>query len=93
MSTVVHPVITSNDSRASSSERRGSWVVDDYFVEGPREQPWLDAITVWHHRTVESYASESRGAGFELTAVRECPPARGRFDEESEFNRHRRIRW
>jgi hypothetical protein len=35
--TVVHPVITSHDARASTDEFRGSWVVDDYFAAGPRE--------------------------------------------------------
>jgi SAM-dependent methyltransferase len=89
--TVVHPVITSHDERASSSERRGSWVVDDYFVEGPREQPWLGATTIWQHRTVESYASELGGAGFELTGLRECPPARARFADDAEFERRRRV--
>lgn len=89
--TVVHPVITSHDPRASSTERRGSWVVDDYFVKGPREQPWLGATTVWQHRTVENYVSELRDARFELTALRECPPARERFDNDAEFERRRRI--
>lgn len=89
--TVVHPVITSHDPRASSTERRGSWVVDGYFVEGPREQPWLGTTTIWQHRTVESYTSQLRSSGFELAAVRECPPARERFDDEAEFERRRRI--
>src|SRR5450755_4420064 len=48
--TVVHPVITSHDARESSTEPRQNWIVDDYFVTGPREQQWLGTRTVWHHR-------------------------------------------
>jgi SAM-dependent methyltransferase len=32
--TVVHPVITSHDARATTNEPRQDWVVDDYFVSG-----------------------------------------------------------
>jgi SAM-dependent methyltransferase len=89
--TVVHPVITSNDPRTSSTERRGSWVVDGYFLEGPREQPWLGGTTVWQHRTIERYVSELRDAGFDLTGLRECPPERERFADDAEFERRCRI--
>lgn len=39
--TVVHPVITSHDARASGDEPRQDWVVDDYFCRGARTQRWL----------------------------------------------------
>ena len=45
--TVVHPVVTSHDARAAGEEQRTSWVVDDYFDEGPRELEWLGARVVW----------------------------------------------
>jgi len=89
--TVVHPVITAHDARPSTEELRTNWVVDDYFVGGPREQHWLGATVVWHHRTVEDYVAELHGAGFALTALRECPPQRERFDDEEEFIRRSRI--
>jgi SAM-dependent methyltransferase len=89
--TVVHPVITSHDARRSTAEPRGDWVVDDYFVAGPREREWLGARSVWHHRTIEDYVYELRRAGFELTNLRECAPLRERFDDEAEFERRRRI--
>jgi SAM-dependent methyltransferase len=89
--TVVHPVITSHDARASTAEPRESWVVDDYFVAGPREREWLGARSVWHHRTIEDYVYELRRAGFELTNLRECAPRRERFDDDAEFERRRRI--
>jgi SAM-dependent methyltransferase len=89
--TVVHPVITSNDARESSGEPRQSWVVDDYFVSGPRDQQWLGTRTVWQHRTIEDYVSELLGAGFVLTNLRECAPRRERFDDDAEFERRLRI--
>jgi SAM-dependent methyltransferase len=89
--TVVHPVITSHDARESSTEPRQNWVVDDYFVAGPRDQQWLDTRTVWHHRTIEDYVTEVRNAGFALINLRECAPRRERFDDDAEFERRRRI--
>lgn len=89
--TVVHPVITSNDARENSTEPRHNWVVDDYFVTGPRDQQWLGGRTVWHHRTVEDYVTELRKAGFALTNLRECAPRRERFDDDAEFERRLRI--
>lgn len=89
--TVVHPVITSHDARASSTELRQSWVVDDYFLSGPRDQQWLGARTVWQHRTIEDYVSGLLGAGFTLTKLRECAPRRERFDDDLEFERRLRV--
>ena len=90
--TVVHPVITSHDARASTEELRADWVVDDYFAAGPRELDWLGAAVVWHHRTIEAYVAALQGAGFALTALRECPPRRERFEgDEAELARRSRI--
>ena len=68
--TVVHPVITSHDPRQNSKEPRQNWIVDDYFVPGPRYQQWLGTSTVWHHRTIENYFTELRKAGFALINLR-----------------------
>lgn len=89
--TVLHPVITSHEPRASTEDLRTSWLVDDYFVTGPREERWLGETVVWHHRTIEQYVSALQRAGFALTALRECAPPRERFDDEAEFSRRRRI--
>ena len=90
--TVVHPVITSHDARASSAESRTNWVVDDYFDSSPRPQSWLGAEVVFHHRTVEEYFTAVRSAGFEVTALRECAPERVNFDTNTaEYDRRRRI--
>ncbi len=89
--TVVHPVITSHDARQDTAEPRGDWAVDEYFVEGPREQLWLGARSVWQHRTIESYVVELRRAGFRLVNLREPTARREAFDDQSEFERRRRI--
>ena len=90
--TVVHPVITSHDARASADELRADWVVDDYFAAGPREHDWLGGAVVWHHRTIEAYVAALQGAGFALTALRECAPRRERFaGDEAEYARRARI--
>lgn len=89
--TVVHPVISSHDAWASTDELRTSWVVDDYFVAGPRRQDWLGGMVVWHHRTIEDYVTELGGAGFAMTALRECGPRRDRFADAEEFGRRSRI--
>lgn len=90
--TVVHPVITSHDARASSEERRTNWVVDNYFDTTARPQTWMGAEVVFHHRTVEQYFSALRTAGFAVTALRECAPTRGAFDaNDAEYARRRRI--
>jgi SAM-dependent methyltransferase len=88
---IVHPVITSHDARAGTIEPRQDWVVDDYFLAGPRDQQWLGGRTVWQHRTVEDYVSGLLGVGFTLTALRECAPRRERFDDAAEFQRRLRI--
>jgi len=90
--TVVHPVVTSHDARPSTSERRTSWVVDDYFATGPRHQEWLGGRVVWHHRTVEQYVVGFQRAGFALTALSECAPRSDRFaGDDGEYARRRRI--
>jgi SAM-dependent methyltransferase len=90
--TVVHPIITSHDARASTDEPHADWVVDDYFVPGPREQEWLGGRVAWYHRTVEDYVTALQGAGFALTDLRECAPRPERFRAgEAELARRRRI--
>ncbi len=89
--TVVHPVITSHDARVSPPGPRQSWVVDDYFLSGPRSQRWLGATTIWHHRTVEGYVTALREAGFAITNLGECPPRRELFDDDAEYARRSRI--
>ncbi|WP_327084939.1 class I SAM-dependent methyltransferase [Nonomuraea sp. NBC_01738] len=88
--TVAHPVITSHDARPEG--RRTSWLVDDYFRPGPRERDWLGAAVTWHHRTIEEQVAALTGAGFALTALRECAPRPERFHgNQAELARRRRV--
>ena len=90
--TVVHPVVTSHDGRENADEARTSWLVDDYFASGPREQAWMGGRVWWHHRTLEEYVVALQEAGFAVTTLSECPPCRERFaGEHSEYERRRRI--
>lgn len=46
-----------------------------------------DTVT-WFHRTVEQYVGALVGAGFTLTALRQCAPEPGRFGgDEAELSR------
>jgi SAM-dependent methyltransferase len=91
--TVLHPVITSSDASVQDgTAARTSWLVDDYFSTGPRQRPWLDDTVTWYHRTVEDYVSALLGAGFSLSALRECAPERDSFGaDQAEFARRRRT--
>lgn len=89
--TVVHPVMTSHDARPDPDAPRTTWVVDDYFAPGPRPQRWLGSEVTFFHRTVEQYVDALAGAGFRLTALRECAPRREEFDDAAELARRGRI--
>jgi len=39
---------------------RTSWLVDDYFLPGPRRRAWMGSAVIWFHRTVEAYVRETR---------------------------------
>lgn len=88
--TVVHPVITSHDSRPDGP--RTTWTVDDYFDVGPRSRVWFGGRVTWYHRTVEDYARSLLSAGLTITGVRECEPVDERFGgDAAELARRRRV--
>lgn len=88
---VQHPLTTSSFASKLSGERRENWLVDDYFIEGERKEPWIDKIVVKHHRTIETYFTALTKAGFKVTALREGEPNRQSFNSEEEYQRRRRI--
>ncbi|HUP27522.1 MAG TPA: class I SAM-dependent methyltransferase [Chloroflexia bacterium] len=88
---VLHPVFTSSARSLQESARHQDWIVDEYFVPGPRVFPWLGAQVTWHHRTVEDYVMALQGAGFTLTRLRESRPDPSQFFDQSEYERRRRI--
>lgn len=88
---VQHPLTTSSFASKKPGEKRGSWIVDDYFEEGERQEPWIDKIVVKHHRTIESYFTALTKAGFTVTGLLEGMPERQYFEEEEEYSRRKRI--
>ncbi|MFB9628906.1 class I SAM-dependent DNA methyltransferase [Nonomuraea helvata] len=88
--TVAHPVLSSHDS--GTQGKRTSWVVDDYFVKGPRERSWMGGTVTWFHRTVEDYVVALMKAGFSLSSLRECAPSEDLFNGDvAELERRRRV--
>ncbi|WP_309108260.1 ATP-binding protein [Arthrobacter sp.] len=56
------------------------------------ERLWMGDTVTWFHRTIEQYVGAINGAGFNLTALRECEPEPGRFGgDEAELVRRRRV--
>jgi hypothetical protein len=58
------------------SARRQHRLVNNYFIEESRAQVWLGTDSVWQHRTIETDVRELRGAGFDLTNLRDVLRAR-----------------
>lgn len=88
---VQHPLTTSSFASKQAGNRRENWLVDDYFIQGERKEPWIDKIVVKHHRTIETYFTALAKAGFKITALREGEPDRRLFNSEEEYQRRRRI--
>ncbi|MCM3494811.1 methyltransferase domain-containing protein [Paenibacillus lactis] len=85
---IEHPVITST---LQPSGIRTNWVVDNYFIEGYREQQWLGGTVHKYHRTVEDYFMALTEAGFRVASLRESKPVREHFLTEETYERRRRI--
>lgn len=87
---VEHPIITSC-ARGWQTLQRQDWIVDDYFVVGPRETAWLGGQVIRYHRTVEGYVAAIHTAGLVFDRLRESQPQRERFSDEAEYERRMRI--
>ena len=88
---VQHPLTTSSFESKQSGDQRGNWVVDDYFVEGRREEPWIEQVVVKYHRTIEEYFRLLISCGFSVVDLREGTPIREHFSSEDEYKRRLRI--
>lgn len=85
---VEHPIITST---LQPSGIRTNWIVDQYFVEGFREQEWLGGSVKKMHRSIESYYTALQQAGFRVEQLRESAPQRAFFTDEETYLRRQRI--
>lgn len=88
---IQHPLTTSSFISKQSGDKRGNWIVDDYFLEGERKEPWIDQTVVKYHRTIENYFMALKQAGFSVLDLREGTPKREHFNSEDEFSRRQRI--
>jgi SAM-dependent methyltransferase len=88
---VLHPVITSCIKSAEKSDRREDWIVDDYFINGPRNVPWMGAHVIQYHRTVEDYFKLLQSNGFVVEHLRESCPIADRFSDKELLQRRMRI--
>ncbi|KMJ60028.1 methyltransferase [Bacillus sp. LL01] len=88
---IQHPLTTSSFASKQTGDKRGSWIVDDYFRDGERREPWINQVVVKYHRTIEQYFVALRQAGFTVDDLREGTPKREHLSSEEEFVRRQRI--
>jgi len=88
---IQHPLTTASFVSKQSGDRRENWVVDDYFLDGERREPWIERVVVKYHRTIEQYFHQLKQAGFNVLDLREGTPKRGNFSSEEEFARRQRV--
>lgn len=88
---VQHPLTTSSFVSKQTGDRRGNWLVDDYFIEGERKEPWIQQTIVKYHRTIEQYFKILTNSGFSVVDLREGTPERKNFSNDEEFSRRQRI--
>jgi hypothetical protein len=88
---VQHPLTTSSFLSKQTGDKRGNWIVDDYFLEGERKEPWIEQIVVKYHRTIEHYFRTLTKSGFSVVDLREGRPERVHFSSDEEFERRQRI--
>jgi SAM-dependent methyltransferase len=88
---VQHPLTTSSFISKQTGDKRGNWIVDDYFIEGERKEPWIEQTVVKYHRTIEQYFKALTKSGFSVVDLREGTPKREHFSSNEEFARRQRI--
>lgn len=88
---IQHPLTTSSFLSKQTGDRRGNWLVDDYFIEGERKEPWIEQTVVKYHRTIEQYFKAVTKSGFSVVDLREGTPNRKHFSNDEEFSRRLRI--
>ncbi|CAM3722238.1 class I SAM-dependent methyltransferase [Mesobacillus thioparans] len=88
---VQHPVLTASSKSAEGSGRRTDWVVDDYFNQGERAEPWIGEKVIKYHRTVEGYFKLLLETRFMVEDLREGTPKAENFSTREEYERRMRI--
>lgn len=82
-----HPIYTapSKPQFVSDESGRVSWPVDQYLVEGPRTTDWLAPGVAKYHRTIATYLTCLRDAGFVLENLCEWGPTAAQIAEHPEW--------
>jgi SAM-dependent methyltransferase len=88
---VEHPVTTACARNWATNDGRHDWVVDSYFVPGPRTTAWLGGEVVRYHRTIEEYFRIVQNAGLVVESLRESCPRREQFTDEAIYEQSKRI--
>jgi SAM-dependent methyltransferase len=88
---VVHPVITASDKSRAGGGKRLDWIVDDYFVPGPRSVYFMGAQVEQIHRTVEDLFGTLQRSGFVVEQLRESSPRPEQFTDQALYARRQRI--
>lgn len=88
---VEHPVITSSYGTAKTEGLKQSWIVDQYFHTGPREQDWLGGKVIKYHRTIEDYFGGLQKAGFVIESLKESKPREENFHNPETYHRRMKI--
>lgn len=88
---IQHPLTTSSFKSKAQGGNREDWIVDDYFIEGERNEPWVGETIRKYHWTTEHYITALLAAGFQLQALREGKPERSRFATKEEYDRRTRV--
>ncbi|MEN8699945.1 class I SAM-dependent methyltransferase [Bacillus infantis] len=86
-----HPLLTSSFKSMGKDVKKEDWIVDDYFLTGKREEPWIGGLVVKYHRTVEDYFTLLQQAGLAVEGLKEAVPEERFFKDKSEYERRRRI--
>jgi SAM-dependent methyltransferase len=88
---MVHPVITSSDKSRENNAVRTSWIVDDYFRQGPRRVRLQNDYVTQYHRTLETILLSLQEAGFIFEQLREACPKPENFTDRELLERRMRI--
>ena len=88
---VEHPIITSCYEAYHQKEKRGNWIVDNYFKSGERINKWIGKEVVKYHRTIAEYFQLFEETGFKVVKVEESKPKKSNFTNQLEYERRNRI--
>jgi len=75
---IEHPIYMAPAKPGWTTDANGrkSWLLNQYFAEGPRVTDWLAPGVVKYHRTIATTLTLLQRAGFTLRSIEEfCPTA------------------